>query len=181
MPRAGKLPSIGSNNGMPGRRDEFAGRVARARAWLVASKAVTLQEKAFRLLGLSWADADRKLIREATQTLLSDQHADGGWSGLPTLSSDSYATGLALVALRQGASLPSTHAAYQKGVRFLLSSQREDGSWHVKSRALGFQPYFESGYPYQHDQWISSAGAGWATAALAYALEPKQVAAASAR
>jgi ankyrin repeat protein len=164
--------------GPPGRRDEFAGRIARARAWLMASKAVTLQEKAYRLRGLGWADADRELIQEASQALLADQRADGGWAGLPTLSTDPYATGLALVALRQGADLAASDAAYQRGVGFLLRNQREDGSWYVKSRALGFQPYFESGYPYQHDQWISSAGAGWATTALAYALEPRQVAAA---
>ncbi len=57
-------------------------------------------------------------------------------------------------------------------MKFLLSTQGPAGDWHVKSRALGFQPYFESGYPHGHDQWISSAGAGWATAALAMSLEP---------
>jgi hypothetical protein len=167
--------------GVAGRREEFAQRIARARKWMEVSKAVTLEEKAFRLLGLGWADADRKLIQQASQALLSDRRADGGWAGLPTLASDAYATGLALVALRQGGGLLPSHPAYQQGVRFLLSSQQKDGSWHVKSRALGFQPYFESGYPYEHDQWISSAGAGWATTALAYAMEPKGIAAASVR
>jgi hypothetical protein len=100
---------------------------------------------------------------------------------LPTLASDAYATGLALVALRQGGGIPTSHPSYKQGVRFLLSSQQKDGSWHVKSRALGFQPYFQSGYPYEHDQWISSAGAGWATAALAYALQPAAVTAGIAR
>ena len=51
--------------------------------------------------------------------------------------------------------------------RFLSSTQRADGSWYVGSRSAKFQPYFESGFPYEHDQWISSMATGWATAALA--------------
>jgi hypothetical protein len=34
------------------------------------------------------------------------------------------------------------------------------------------QPYFESGFPYGHDQWISAAGTSWATMALSLAVEP---------
>jgi N-acyl-D-amino-acid deacylase len=37
----------------------------------------------------------------------------------------------------------------------------------VISRAVKFQPYFESGFPHGHDQWISSAGTAWAAMALA--------------
>ena len=58
-------------------------------------------------------------------------------------------------------------AAYSKGVQFLLKTQLEDGSWFVRSRAPKFQPYFEGGFPYGQNQWISSMATGWATAALA--------------
>jgi hypothetical protein len=54
----------------------------------------------------------------------------------------------------------------QRGAAFLLRTQHEDGSWHVKSRALKVQPYFESGFPHGHDQWISQAGTAWAAIAL---------------
>jgi squalene cyclase len=57
-----------------------------------------------------------------------------------------------------------------KGVQFLLRTQSDDGSWHVASRATKFQQYFESGFPYEHDQWISTMGTGWAAAALALSL-----------
>jgi hypothetical protein len=33
-----------------------------------------------------------------------------------------------------------------------------------------FQPYLDGGFPYEHDQWISSMATGWAAAALAMAL-----------
>jgi ankyrin repeat protein len=48
--------------------------------------------------------------------------------------------------------------------------QFEDGSWLVKSRSVKFQPYFQSGFPHGHDQWISAAGTAWAAMALALTL-----------
>ncbi len=33
-----------------------------------------------------------------------------------------------------------------------------------------FQPFFESGFPYGHDQWISAMATGWATTAVAMGL-----------
>jgi hypothetical protein len=50
----------------------------------------------------------------------------------------------------------------------LLRTQREDGSWYVKSRAMKIQPYFQSGFPYDHDQWISASATAWASMALSF-------------
>jgi hypothetical protein len=58
-----------------------------------------------------------------------------------------------------------------KAVRFLLGTQSPDGSWHAASRATKFQQYFESGFPYAHDQWISTMATGWAVNALALSLD----------
>ena len=55
-------------------------------------------------------------------------------------------------------------------MKFLLGTQAEDGSWHVVSRAAKFQVYFESGFPYGGDQWISAWATGWASMALAQAI-----------
>ena len=52
------------------------------------------------------------------------------------------------------------------GVDYLMRTQVKDGSSHVRSRAFGFQPYFESGFPHGHDQWISMAATAWAAMAL---------------
>jgi hypothetical protein len=41
-----------------------------------------------------------------------------------------------------------------------------DGSWYVKTRALAFQPYFETGFPHGVHQSISAAATSWATMAL---------------
>ena len=57
-------------------------------------------------------------------------------------------------------------AAYRRGVDYLMRKQEADGSWHVRTRAFGFQPYFESGFPHGHDQWISMAATAWSAMAL---------------
>ena len=63
-----------------------------------------------------------------------------------------------------------SNPVYRRGVDYLLRAQQEDGTWHVITRALTFQPYFESGFPYGHDQWISQAGTAMATMALTFAV-----------
>ena len=45
--------------------------------------------------------------------------------------------------------------AYEKGVAYLLKTQLDDASWYVRSRAVKLQPYFQSGFPDDHEQWIS--------------------------
>jgi ankyrin repeat protein len=147
-------------------RSEYQKSIQLATTWLINSQPRTTEERAFRLLGLGWAGADRKIIQEAARDLVAEQRSDGGWAQIPSLASDAYATGQALVALQQSGALPTTEPVYQRGIQFLLKTQLEDGSWHVKSRAIPFQPYFESGFPHGHDQWISAAASNWAAMAL---------------
>jgi ankyrin repeat protein len=96
---------------------------------------------------------------------------------LPALASDAYETGQVLSALHDAAGIPTSDPAYQRGLRFLLKAQEADGSWHVKSRlhppAPVSPPYFETGFPYQHDQFISTMATSWAAAALLHALPLK--------
>ena len=145
----------------------FQRSVQRAADWLSESKPDTHYETAFKLLGLSWAGR-KEAASKVRAEVLAMQRADGGWGDLATMESNAFTTGLAMVAL-QASGLPVTDAAYQKGVKYLLATQHEDGSWHVKTRAAGFQPYFENGFPHGVDQFISAAGTGWATMALSLA------------
>jgi hypothetical protein len=111
------------------------------------------------------------------QELLAKQRPDGGWSDLESMQSSAYATGRSLYAL-QTAGLPASDAAYRRAVKYLVTTQQEDGSWYVRSRAMALQPYFDAGFPGGFDQWISAAGTNWATIALSQAL-PERTAAAS--
>jgi hypothetical protein len=83
------------------------------------------------------------------------------------LDSDAYATGVALVALAESKPVRMSDPPYRRGVAYLLSTQFPDGSWHVRSRVIKFQPYFESNLPFGHDQWISAAATSWAVQAIA--------------
>ena len=154
----------------PTDRAAFQEAIERASAWLARAQPKTTEDRAFQLLGLGWAKAGKAAIQHAARSLVVEQRPDGGWAQLPTLTSDAYATGQALVALEESGALAVTDPAYTRGVRFLLSTQREDGSWHVKARALVIQPYFESGFPHGRDQFISVAASNWAAMALARAV-----------
>lgn len=152
-------------------KNEVAQRVARARVWMIQTKPVANEEKIFKLLGLTWCDADKNYIAQQATALLSAQHADGGWSQLDSLPTDAYATGQALYALNKCGALNVTDAAYEKGIDFLLHSQQADGSWHVKTRSFPFLPFIDSGFPHKADQFISAAASNWATMALLLAVK----------
>ena len=157
--------------GIPARKAEFDERIAKARQWLLQARVELPYERSYQLLGLKWTGADPQAIERAAAEVRQLQRPDGGWAQVRYLSSDAYGTGLALYALRQ-AGESAQGAVYQSGVRFLLASQKQDGSWHVASRAPKLQPYFQSGFPHGHDQWISAAATAWSVAALAEAGEP---------
>jgi hypothetical protein len=161
---------------IPARQAEFAGRIARARSWLQRAEPRTTEEFAMRLLGLTWAGAPAADLRAAAKPLIDLQRRDGGWSPNPYLPSDAFSMGQALTALAESNAVSPADALYRRGVEHLLSTQFPDGSWYVASRALKFQPYFESGFPFGHDQWISAAATAWAVQAITPALRPPRVA-----
>jgi ankyrin repeat protein len=140
-----------------------------AASWLAKAKSSNNDDRTWRLTGLAWAGTDPAAIQKATKEVLAAQRPDGGWSDLPSMESTPYATGRSLVSL-QTAGLPIADPAYQRGIKFLLATQQEDGSWHTKTRALAFQPYFDAGFPQGYDQWVSAAGTSWAAMSLTLAL-----------
>jgi ankyrin repeat protein len=150
-------------------RADYDKTVRLAAGWLAKAAPRTTEERAFQLLGLGWSGAAKDALQKAARALVAEQRADGGWSQLPTLTSDAYATGQALVSLAESGTLATTDPAYKRGVQFLLNTQFEDGSWFVKTRAIALQPLFEIGFPHGRDQWISAAGTNWAAMALARA------------
>jgi hypothetical protein len=159
--------------GTPEQKEAIAKRRDAVREWLSKTPAKDTEDRVFRLLALKEAAAKEDAIREAAQTLLKAQRADGSWAQLDDKPGDAYATGSALVALNEAGGLAPTDPAYRRGLWFLLRTQRADGSWEVKSRSKPFQPYYESGFPHEKDQFIAITASGWATAALAFALEKK--------
>ncbi len=150
-------------------RTEYQKAIQLAAGWLRTAEPKENEDYVFKLLGLKWAGANRTVLMKVAAGLLAEQRADGGWAQLSTLASDAYATGQALVALKEAGVITAGDAAYQRGIHFLMNNQLEDGSWYVRSRALPIQPFFESGFPHGRDQFVSAAATNWATMALVQA------------
>jgi hypothetical protein len=163
---------------IPAMAGDLGIKIARARAFLASARPVFGSDYPFRLLGLSWTSASVDQIQAAARDLLAQQRPDGGWAQNSEASSDAYETGLSLSALAAADLAVAKSAAYRRGVDYLTRTQEADGSWHVRSRAFVFQPYFESGFPHGHDQWISMAATAWSAMALMPAAEVAEVRAA---
>lgn len=151
---------------IPGRRAEFARRIARAKEFLLAYKPYSGEERAMLLNALAWANAGKSERAPAVKALIAAQNKDGSWSQLPTIPPDAYATGEALYALHLSGGMPVTDPVYKKGVDWLLRNQLPDGSWFVPTRTAPIQPFFETGFPHRQHQFASDAGSSWATMAL---------------
>jgi squalene-hopene/tetraprenyl-beta-curcumene cyclase len=115
-----------------GQLDEsLRGRFAKAREWLGdQTEAKSTEWWSVRLLlersSGNLAEADR--YRDA---LLKQQRDDGGWGWLTADESDALGTGVALYALAHDR-MAADDPAIARGRRFLIESQRADGSWAVK-------------------------------------------------
>lgn len=134
-------------------------RLTQATRWLAAQPVKNIDEAAMKLLGLAWGRAPRQDINAAANSLAKLQLADGSFE-------DPYFTGLAIFALREGAAWPASHKVITRAAAWLKTHQLPDGSWFQSSRAPKFQPYFESGFPHGHNQWISAAATSWAILGL---------------
>lgn len=157
----------------PARKAEYEQRIAAAARALLEARPVTTDDFVMQMLGVKWSGGAN--VDSLRNGVLRLQRPDGGWGQTPLLPTDAYATGTALYALAECGFSPQA-PEYKNGVRFLLDTQAADGSWRVVSRSPKFQPYFEGGFPYHHDQWISQWATGWATIALTHTL-PEQSAA----
>jgi squalene cyclase len=155
---------------IPGRQKEISRSIERARGWLISAKANSAEERAMRLMGLVWSDAPKDRLAPAIKDVRERQESSGGWSQFDRTPTDAYATGMSLYALHL-AGVATTDPAYRKGISFLLETQYPDGAWLVKTHSFPQQRYFESGFPFGHHQWISSAGTSWATLAIAETLQ----------
>jgi squalene cyclase len=150
--------------GSADQKERAAERVEKARRWLVATEPKETEDRVYRLRALRQLGGD---VEAARKELLATQREDGGWAQLDGAASDAYATGSALAALREAAGMACDDASYRRGVAHLVSTQKEDGTWHVATRAKPIQKYFESGFPHGKDQFISITATAWAVVALA--------------
>lgn len=154
-------------------------RTEAARRWLLASPSGDTEDMVFRLRTLHLLECPPGEVRAEAAKLRREQREDGGWGQLPQMNSDPYATATALAALRDTAAAHTAEAAFQAGLRYLLITQLPDGTWHVRKRTRTIQPFYDSGFPHKHDQFISVSATAWATHVLAGSLPATRNAATS--
>ena len=154
----------------PALRKQSDAAITKARAWLIATPARPNNEAlTYRLQALVWAKAPGGEIAKARTQLAASQQTEGGFAQQAGMASDAYATGQALVSLHR-AGMRATDLVYQKGLDYLLRTQKPDGSWFVQTRAMPLQPPIDSGFPGGPSQWISAWGTAYAAEAMAYGL-----------
>lgn len=154
-------------------KDAIDKRATAAREWMLKTAPRDTEDRVFQVIGLRAAGATDEQVQRAAKDLLSAQRRDGGWGQLDRMPSDAYATATALWALHDSGGLPTDAEPYRNGLAFLLGTQATDGTWHVRTRSRPIQRYFDAGFPYERDQFISTAATGWAATALALALPKK--------
>jgi squalene cyclase len=139
--------------------------IEKGRDWLVKNEPKDMEDRVFLLRGLVSAEADPRKIVAVSDGLMNAQNKDGSWSQIPNRAGDAYATGTVLMALRAAGMKPDDDV-YKKGVRFLMETQKADGSWIVDTRSEPVQVFFDNGDPGGKSQFISFAATGWAVLAL---------------
>jgi len=138
--------------------------------WLLQTKTTDTEDRVFQLRSLSHAQGDAPTQRVLADALIAAQRSDGGWAQKDDMMSDAYATGSVLACLAQTGHWTTTSPGYQRGLQFLLQSQKADGSWMVESRSKPFQKYYETGFPHGVNQFVSTSATAWAVIALIEAI-----------
>jgi hypothetical protein len=132
----------------------------KAEAWLAKTKpSDTTQATALRLLVKALANEPAKALQPDIDALLRRQNKDGGWGQLKDVASDAYATGQVLYALNV-AGVKSDRAEVKRGVTFLVTTQKDDGSWPMAPRS---HPGAE---PAKNTVPITYFGSAWGTLGL---------------
>jgi len=166
---------------IPGRRQEFQDRVARARRWLLSAKASSQEERSMQL------NATSRCWRQFFGTCAFHKGVESRSEPRWKLERTSRYPGWKLMLQAKvfmpymyTERVPTTDAVYKLGVQWLLRNQLADGSGFMPTRAVPVQPHtFESGFPHGWHQFASAGASSWATMALLFALPDIPRAAAS--
>jgi Squalene-hopene cyclase C-terminal domain len=133
--------------------EQEAEAISRAERWLASQPRNCLLDNVAVLFGLNAGHED--LRRAACAVLVATQNQDGGWGPFAASGSEPFDTAVAILALARQPHAITYLPTIERGRRFLLANQLEDGSWIETTRPPGAISYA---------QRLSTTG--WATLAL---------------
>jgi squalene-hopene/tetraprenyl-beta-curcumene cyclase len=142
----------------------------RALAWLKQAKLEDSTESLLLQVLVQRKFGDPAKADDLRRQLLARQHADGGWSyrnGDP--ESNAFATGQVLYALGIE-EMGSDHVVVGNAWRYLVKSQRPDGSWRVTTSMVRPKESNPTKADFVYTYW----GTAWATIGLSRTLPPAQ-------
>jgi von Willebrand factor type A domain/Squalene-hopene cyclase C-terminal domain len=129
----------------------------RALAWLSAATPLTTQDTIFKILALTrfGGPPAKGTVQSLVEQLIVEQQPSGGWRECPRdgssfqerMQAGPFSTGQVLYAFKQ-AGVSVSSSPFIKGVKFLLATQKEDGSWHAEHSQMHTQ-----GGPYAPTMW----------------------------
>lgn len=148
-------------------KSEFRDSHGKGSEWLAKAKPVdTTQWLTFRLFADLRAGKPEKDVQGQVDALLARQNKDGGWGQVKDAASDAFATGQTLYFLSI-AGVKSSRPEIERGRAFLVSTQKDDGSWPMKRRS-------HPGVTPSANVWpITYFGSAWATLGLMRASGPR--------
>ena len=153
--------------GTTAQQEQIRQRRSAVSSWLLDSaQPQDTEDHVFCLRLLTILKSPELRLSEAAGNLLALQRSDGGWAQCPGQESDAYATATVVSSLLLTRLQVRDSDRIQDAIGFLLQDQRDDGSWFVRTRAKGFQEYFESGFPHGEHQFISTSATAWSMLAL---------------
>ncbi len=131
-------------------------------AWLAKAKPTqTTQALVVRLFRDVRAGKPAKELQPQIDALVQRQNKDGGWGQLKEAPSDAFATGQALYFLNI-AGVTADAAEVRRGLAFLVTTQKADGSWPMTRRGHPGVTPSDFTWPIVH------LGSAWATIALTH-------------